>query len=80
VAHFVARRIEEGRLHVIADYSRRAMKDKLHIIASKEDLGADAKQTHTRIFVATGQYITKFLHDREVLTADRGIVCLFVTS
>jgi len=54
------------------------MKVKLHIIASKTDLGADAKQTHTRIFVPTGQYITKFLHDREVLTADRGIVCLFV--
>jgi ribosomal protein L7Ae-like RNA K-turn-binding protein len=62
VAHFVARRIEEGRLHIITDYSRRAMKVKLHIVASKNDLGAAAKQTHTHtcIFVPTGQYMTKF--------------------
>jgi hypothetical protein len=68
VAHFVARRIEEERLHIITDYSRRAMKVKLHIIASKNDLGAAAKQTHTHthththtcIFVPTGQYMTKF--------------------
>ncbi len=64
MAHFVARRIEEGRLHIIADYSRRAMKVKLNIIASKKDLGAAAKQTHTHthtcIFVPTGQYMTVF--------------------
>lgn len=34
MAHFIARRIEEGRLHIIADYSIRAMKVKLHITAS----------------------------------------------
>ncbi len=84
MAHFVARRIEEGMLHIIADYSRRAMKVKLHIIVSKKDLGAAAKQTHTHthtcIFVPTGQCMTKFLHEREVLTADRGIVSFFLSS
>jgi hypothetical protein len=45
VAHFVVRRIEEGRLHIIADYSRRAMKVKRYIIASKKERGVAANST-----------------------------------